>query len=68
MRVWVVVALLVAGLSISSLPKFIALRQRAQRVGADWEWWVTVALSALNSFAAACGAYMLGVVARWLLL
>jgi hypothetical protein len=63
--VWVVVPLLVAGLSISSLPKYIALWPRAQRAGAERVWWQTVMLSVLNNVAAAGGAFLLGIVTRW---
>jgi hypothetical protein len=61
---WVVVPLLVAGLSISSVPKYIALWPRARRVGVESAWWRTVALSIFNSLAAACGAFVVAVVAR----
>jgi hypothetical protein len=36
-------------LSISSLPKYIALWPRAHEVGAEAEWWKTVLLSVLNN-------------------
>lgn len=63
---WLVVPLLVVGLSISALPKYIALWPRAQRVGAEGAWWRTVALSVVNNLAASCGAFLVGVLARWL--
>jgi ABC-type sulfate transport system permease component len=63
---WIVVPLTVAGLSISSLPKYIELWSRAEKVGAQAEWWKTVALSAFNSLAAAVAAFVLGNLARWL--
>jgi hypothetical protein len=64
--VWVVVPLLVAGLSISALPKYLALWPKARRVGAEREWWQTVILSIFNCLAASYGAFMLGTVARWI--
>lgn len=63
---WVTVPLMVAGLSISSLPKYIELWPRARNVGAEWQWMVTVALSELNALAAACGTHLAGNVTRWL--
>jgi hypothetical protein len=65
---WVVVPLLVAGLSISSLPQHIGFWPRAQRVGVEGAWWRTVALSTLNNLAASCAAFLLGIGWRWLLL
>jgi hypothetical protein len=52
------VRLLVAGLSISSLLKYIT--SRCGRAGA---WWRTVALSMLKNLAAGCGAFLLGIAA-----
>jgi hypothetical protein len=67
LSVWIVVVpLAVAGLSISSLPKYIALWPRADQVGAEAEWWKTVLLSLLNNLAAACAAFLLGNLSRWL--
>jgi hypothetical protein len=66
LSVWVVVPLLVAGLSISSLPKYIALWPRARAVGAERVWWQTVALSVFNNVGASCAAFVFGVAARWL--
>jgi hypothetical protein len=63
---WVTVPLVVAGLSIVSMPKYIALRTRARMVGAEHEWWKTIALSMFNNLACACGVQMIGVFARWL--
>jgi hypothetical protein len=62
--VWIVVPMLVAGLSISSLPQYVALWKRAQRAGVGGAWWRTVTLSMLNNLAASCGAFVLGVVFR----
>jgi hypothetical protein len=63
---WVTVPLGVSGLTISSLPKYVELWPRARREGAVRVWWMTVGLSALNSFAAAGGAHVLGIVGGWL--
>ena len=63
---WVVVPLVMAGLSVSSLPKYIELWPRARGVGAEREWWKTVVLSLFNTLGAACAAFGLGVVVRWL--
>lgn len=63
---WVVVPLVMAGLSIGSLPKYIELWPPARDAGADGEWWRTVALSAFNSLGAAVGVYVLGNLTRWL--
>jgi hypothetical protein len=63
---WVIVPLTVAGLAISSLPKYLTLWPRAEAVGAQHAWWLTVALSLLNSLAATCGCLLLGRVLAWL--
>jgi hypothetical protein len=63
---WIIVPLTVAGLSVSSLPKCIELWPQADRVGAQAEWWKTVALSTFNSLATAIAAFLLGNLVRWL--
>ena len=63
---WVTIPLVVAGLSIASLPKYIALWPRARDAGAQGAWWRTVGLSMFNSLGAACGAHVLGLATRWL--
>jgi hypothetical protein len=63
---WMAVPLTLAGLSISSLPKYAELLPRARTVGAEGEWWKTVVLSLFNNLAAACGAYVLRKVIHWL--
>ena len=63
---FVVIPLSVAALSIASLAKFIELWPRAQDVGAEWAWWVTVVASMLNDLAASCGVFVLGKFVRWL--
>jgi hypothetical protein len=54
------------GLSIVSMPKYVALWPKAQEVGAEHEWWKTIALSMFNNLACACGVQVIGVFARWL--
>ena len=56
----------VAGLSISSLPKYISLWPRARDVGAEGEWWKTVGMSTLNTAGASTAAFVLGWVIKWL--
>ena len=63
---WIALPLAVAGLSISSLPKYISLWPRARDVGAEGEWWKTVWLSTLNSAGASTAAFVLGRVVHWL--
>jgi hypothetical protein len=63
---WVTVPLVVAGLSVVSMPKYVGLWPRAREVGAELEWWKTVALSMFNNLACACGVHVVGVFARWL--
>ena len=63
---WVTVPLVMGGLSISSLPKYVELWPRARAVGAELEWWKTVGLSFFNSLAAAVAAFVLGNLVRWL--
>lgn len=63
---WIAVPLMTAGLSISSLPKYIALWPKARRVGAEGAWWQTVALSLLNNAGASAAGVVLGVLLRWI--
>jgi hypothetical protein len=62
---WIVVPLTLAGLSISSVPKYLALWPRARRAGAGREWWLTVGLSMFNNLATSCAAFLLGIAIRW---
>ena len=62
---WVVVPLATAGLSISSLPKYVELWPHVRAAGAEREGWKTVALSIFNSVAASSAAFVFGVVTRW---
>lgn len=61
---WVAVPLCVAGLSISSLPKYVRLWPKAFDLGAEVVLWRTVGLSALGTVAASGAAFGLGVVLR----
>jgi hypothetical protein len=63
---WVAVPLATAGLSISSLPKYIELWPRVRAVGAEWEWCKTVVLSTFNNIGGACAGFLLGILSRWL--
>ena len=63
---WMFIPLCVAGLSISSLPKYISLWPRARDAGAERAWWETVGLSIFNNAGAASAAFMLGIGSRWL--
>src|SRR5258705_7563722 len=63
---WVAVPLATAGLSISSLPKYLELWPRVRAVGAEWEAWKVMALSLFNNIAAGSAAFVLGKVTQWL--
>ena len=58
--------LAVAGLSISSLPKYIELWPRVRAVGAEWEGWKTIALSMFNNVATSVAAFAVGRLSGWL--
>lgn len=60
------IPLAMAGLLGLSLGKYVALKDRADMVGATGEFWKMVGLSVLNSAGAASAAHLLGVGARWL--
>jgi len=61
---WLAVPLATIGLSISSLPKYLAMWPRVRAVGAEWEWVKTIALSVFNNLGAACASFLLGMVVR----
>ena len=63
---WVVMPLLMAALSVASLPKYIELWPKARAAGAARAWWITVGLSTLNNFAASVGTVLLGQATAWL--
>ncbi len=62
---WVSVPLCVAGISISSLPKYVTLWPRARETGSELEWWKTVGLSMMNALAASSAVFVFGMAARW---
>jgi hypothetical protein len=62
---WLVIPLTLIGLAIASLPKYLELWPRARCAGAERQWLLTVGLSLFNSLAAACAAFLLGIVIRW---
>src|SRR5262245_3817972 len=62
----VVTPLTLAGLSIASLPRYIALWPRARQASAEREWLLTVALSMFNNLATACATFLLGNLIRWI--
>jgi len=64
-QAWVAVPLTLAGLSITSLPKYAALWPRARRAGAERAWLIIVSLSMFNNLATACAAFLLGTAIRW---
>lgn len=55
-----------AGLLISSLPKYVPLHARAKSVGATSMFWATVLSSILISAAASIAAHALGRFTWWL--
>jgi hypothetical protein len=61
---WVGVPLSVAGLSISSLPKYVHLWPKARELDAELVWWRTVGLSVLGTVAASVGAFIFGVASH----
>ena len=61
----IVIPLVVVGLSIRSLPKYLALWPKARAVGAERAWALFVALSFLNALAAACALVVFAHVNRW---
>lgn len=62
---WVVVPLMAAGLSISSLPKYVALWPRARAAGGQGMWWRTVALSTGNTVVTSLLSAWLGRFIAW---
>jgi hypothetical protein len=62
----IVVPLIVVGLSISSLLKYLSIWPIAERVGAQRDWWQAVAFSLLGNLVVACAVCIAGVVFRWL--
>ena len=63
---WVVIPATLAGLLISSLPKYAPLYHRARQVGADTAFWATVASSIIIGVLASAGAFVSGRLAWWM--
>jgi hypothetical protein len=63
---WIVVPAVMAGLLISSLPKYGPLYPRAQEVGAEVPFWITVLSSVAIALAAATAAFAAGRFTWWL--
>ena len=63
---WVAVPLTVAGLSLSSFPKYVEQLPRAREAGAEWAVWQCLALSGFNNVVCGVAAFVLGVGIRWL--
>ena len=63
---WVTIPATIAGMLISSLPKYIAIYARAKAVGAVAEFWATVAASVLNAAVIGIAAFVLGRATWWL--
>lgn len=62
----ITVPAVMAGLLISSLPKYSALYPRAKAAGATRIFWLTIAASILNATLAAIAAQILGRLTWWL--
>lgn len=62
----ITVPTVMAGLLISSLPKYAPLYPRAKAVGAMRVFWLTVIVSILNATLAASAAHILGRLTWWL--
>jgi hypothetical protein len=56
----------IAGLLISSLPKYVPLRARAKAVGAERMFWATVLSSILIATVASIATFVLGRATWWL--
>ena len=63
---WTAVPLGAAGLLLSGWPKYAALLPRVKAVGAEWEFFKTLALSTGNALIAIGAAFVLGRVIGWL--
>ena len=62
---WIVIPLVVIGLSINSLPKYWRLWPKARAVGEEWMWVLSVAASLINALAAACALVVFAALNRW---
>ena len=63
---WISVPGTIAGLLLSSLPKYLPLYPRAKAVGAVAAFWVTVLASVLNATIVGIATFLLGRAAWWL--
>ena len=63
---WISVPATIAGLLISSLPKYLPLYPRTKAVGAEAAFWTTVLASILNATTAGFAAHLLGRATWWL--
>ena len=63
---WISIPATIAGLLISSLPKYLPLYPRAKAVGAVAEFWATVLASVLNATIVGIAVFLLGRVTWWL--
>ena len=63
---WISVPATIAGLLISSLPKFLPLYPRATAVGAETAFWMTVLASIMNATTVGFAAFLLGRATWWL--
>lgn len=63
---WIVVPAVMAGLLISSLPKYGPLYRQAQEVGAEVPFWITVLSSVIIALVAALAAFIAGRFTWWL--
>jgi hypothetical protein len=61
---WVCVPLCLAGLSVSSLPKYVQLWPKAREVGGERVWWQSVGISVSGALAASVAAFVFGVALR----
>ena len=64
-RAVIVIPLVVVGLSIKSLPKYLALWPKARATGGEWMWALAVAASFVNALAAACALVVFAALNRW---
>ena len=63
---WVTIPVTIAGLLISSLPKYLPLYPRAKTAGAVAEFWATVLASILNAQIVGIAVFLLGRATWWL--
>jgi hypothetical protein len=63
---WITIPATMAGLLISSLPKYVEIYPRARAVDASVAFWATVLASILTSAIASVATYALGRATWWL--